>query len=163
MIEISFREFFEYTYHEDGFHELYVLKNGLNETLYIGISSENIWNRWFGPRGHVMVGHNYLIGESSVGRKVVDHLPDSWEWKIQLWTLENCKAFCANELNPTGRYDIQWLEPIMIQKLRPSLNVIYNLNPGIDNMPLSEKEKKRQDALDKAYRDIFEKNSKWKK
>lgn len=51
----------------------------------------------------------------------------------------------------------------MIQKLRPSLNVIYNLNPGIDNMPLSEKEKKRQDALDKAYRDIFEKNSKWKK
>ena len=34
MIEISFREFFEYTYHEDEFHELYVMKNGLNEILY---------------------------------------------------------------------------------------------------------------------------------
>jgi hypothetical protein len=101
--------------------------------------------------------------ESSVGRKVVDHLPDSWDWKIQLWTLEDCKEFCADDLNPNGRYDIKWLEPFMIQKLRPSLNVIYNLNPGIDSTPLSEREKKRKEALDKAYREIFEKNSKWKK
>jgi len=163
MIEITFREFFEYKYHEDGFHELYVMKNGLDEILYIGISSENIWNRWFGSRGHIMVGMNYLIGESSVGRKVVDHLPDSWDWKIQLWTLDDCMTFCAGELNPNGRYTIKWLEPFMIQKLRPSLNVIYNLNPGIDNTPLSEREKKRMAALDKAYREIFEKNSKWKK
>lgn len=163
MIEITFREFFEYTYPDDECYDLYILKNGLGEVLYIGISSDNIWNRWFGWRGHITVGPNYLIGESSVGEKLVDHLPDSWNWKIQLWTFENCKAFCADELNPNGRYDIKWLEPIMIQKLRPSLNVIYNLNPGVDNMPLSEREKKRQDALDKAYRDIFEKNSKWKK
>jgi hypothetical protein len=77
MIEVTFREFFEYKYHNDNFYELYIMKNGLGETLYIGISSENIWNRWFGWRGHIMVGTNYLIGESSVGRKVVDHLPDS--------------------------------------------------------------------------------------
>ena len=120
MIEITFREFFEYKYCEDGFNELYVMKNGLDETLYIGISSENIWNRWFGPRGHVMVGTNYLIGESSVGRKVVDHLPDSWDWKIQLWTLEDCLRFCADELNPKGRYTIKWLEPIMIQNFVPA-------------------------------------------
>jgi hypothetical protein len=163
MIELTFREFFEYEYREDGFHELYVMKNGLNEILYVGISSENIWNRWFGSRGHVMVGHNYLIGESSVGRKVVDHLPDSWDWKIQLWTLDDCLGFCADAVNPEGRYNIKWLEPIMIQKLCPSLNVIYNLNPGIDNTPLSEREKKRNEVLDQAYHEIFEKNSKWKK
>lgn len=90
-------------------------------------------------------------------------MPDSWDWKIQLWTLEDCLRFCADELNPKGRYTIKWLEPIMIQRLRPNLNVIYNLNPGIDNTPLSEREKKRKEALDKAFYEVFEKNSKWKK
>ena len=31
MIEITFREFFEYQYHENGFHELYIMKNGLDQ------------------------------------------------------------------------------------------------------------------------------------
>ena len=157
MIEITFRKFFEYKYHEDDFHELYIMKNGLGEILYIGISSENIWNRWFGWRGHIMVGTNYLVGESSVGRKVVDHLPDSWNWKIQLWTLEDCKEFCADDLNPNGRYTIKWLEPLMIQKLRPALNVIYNLNPGRDTTPKSKKEIEREKFLDKMYDEIFNK------
>jgi hypothetical protein len=163
MLEITFREFFEYKYPHGEFHELYIMKNGLEEILYIGISSENIWNRWFGWCGHILVGTNYLVGESSVGRNIVDHLPDSWNWKVQLWTFEDCREFCAEKLNPNGRYDIKWLEPLMIQKLRPSLNIIYNLNPGPDNTPISEKEIKRQAALDRAYREIFEKNSKWKK
>ncbi len=163
MIEITFREFFEYKYREDGFHELYIMKNGLGEILYIGISEQNIWNRWFGRNGHIMEGPNYLIGESSVGRKVVDHLPDSWDWKIQLWTLDDCVEFCADELNPDGRYDIKMLEPFMIQKLRPSLNMTYNLNPGIDHTPKSEKEKRRETELDRVYREVFEKKSKgWK-
>ena len=163
MIEISFREFFEYTYPHDDFYELYVLKNGLEQTLYIGISSKNIWNRWFGWSGHIVVGTNYLVGQSSVGQKVVDHLPNSWSWKIQLWTFEDCREFCADVLNPDGKYSIQWLEPLMIQKLRPSLNITYNLSPGPDNTPLSEREKKRMEALDKAYYEIFEKDSEQKK
>jgi len=163
MIEITFREFFEYKYREEGFHELYIMKNGLGEILYIGISEQNIWNRWFGLNGHIMEGPNFLIGESSVGRKVVDHLPDSWDWKIQLWTLNDCVEFCADELNPDGRYDIKTLEPFMIQKLRSSLNMTYNLNPGIDHMPKSEKEKRREAELDRVYREVFEKKSKgWK-
>jgi hypothetical protein len=140
MIEITFREFFEYNYREDGVHELYVMKNGLGETLYIGISSENIWNRWFGPRGPILAGNNRMVGESSIGQKIVDHLPDSWDWKIQLWRLEDCREFCVDKLNPTGVYTIKWLEPIMIQKLRPNLNVIYNLKPGADHQPKSEGE-----------------------
>ena len=157
MIEIAFREFFEYKYYEDDFYELYVMKNGLGEVLYVGISSENIWNRWFGWRGHITVGTNYLVGESSVGRKVVDHLPDSWNWKIQLWTLQDCKEFCADYLNPNGRYTIKLLEPLMIQKLRPALNVIYNLNPGKDTTPKSNKEIEREKFLDKMYDEIFNK------
>jgi hypothetical protein len=107
-----------------------------------------------------MEGPNYLVGQSSVGEKIVDHLPDSWEWKIQLWTLEDCLEFCADELKPHGRYTIKWLEPIMIQKLRPSLNTIYNLNPSVDHTPISEREKRREAELDRAYREIFEKKNK---
>ena len=157
MIEITFKEFYEYKYIEDGFNELYIMKNGLDEVLYIGISEQNIWNRWFGFNGHILDGGNFLKGRSSVGEKVVDHLPDSWSWKIQLWTLEDCVGFCKSEISPTRKsYDIKYLEPFMIQKLRPSLNNTFNLNPGKDSMPMSEKEKRREEELDRIYREIFE-------
>lgn len=109
-----------------------------------------------------MAGANYMVGESAVGQKIVDHLPDSWNWKIQLWTLDDCVAFCMDELNPNGRYTIKFLESFMIQKLRPILNVACNLNPGVDHMPKSEKEKRREAELDKAFYEVFEKNSKWR-
>lgn len=94
MIEITFKQFYEYTYDEEGFHELYIMKNGLDEILYIGISNQNIWNRWFGMRGHILDNGKFMSGESSVGKNVVNHLPDSWNWKIQLWTLDDCIEFC---------------------------------------------------------------------
>lgn len=160
MVEITFREFFEYRYRDDEFFELYVMKNGLDENLYVGISSQNVWNRWFGWSGHITVGDKFLVGESEIGRKVVDHLPNSWGWKIQLWTLDDCVEFCADALNPLGRYNIKLLEPMVIQKLRPSLNCTYNLNPGFDHTPKSDKEKLREIELDRAYRKIFEKKNK---
>ena len=152
--------FYEYQYSHDGLYELYAMKNASDEYLYVGISTQTIWNRWFGWNGHITVGPRYLVGESSIGRKVVDHLPNSWDWKIQLWTLDDCATFCAEDLNPSGRYNIKWLEPIMIQKLRPSLNNTYNLNPGTDSTPRSQREIEREKFLDQAYRDIFEKKAK---
>jgi hypothetical protein len=90
----------------------------------------------------------------------VDHLPDSWNWKIQLWTLDDCVAFCADELGLHGRYTIQTVEPFMVQKLCPILNVHYNKNPGMDHTPKSEKEKRRHAVLDRVYREVFEKKAK---
>ena len=101
-----------------------------------------------------------MVGESAVGKKVVDHLPDSWNWRIQLWTLDDCLAFCADELKPNRRYDVKMLEPFIIQKLHPILNVIYNLEPGIDHTPKSEKEKQRKLELDEVFRKVFEKKTK---
>ena len=159
MIEITFKDFYEYKYHEAGFHELYIMKNGLEEILYIGISSQNIWNRWFGLNGHIMDDVRYMIGVSAVGKKIVNHLPDSWDWKIQLWTLADCVKFCSDELNPNGKYNIKMLEPFMIQKLHPSLNTIYNLEPGVDHTPKSEKEKQREAELDRVFREVFERKT----
>jgi hypothetical protein len=45
----------------------------------------------------------------------------------------------------------------MVQKLRPALNVIYNLNPGRDTTPKSKTEIEREKFLDKMYDEIFSK------
>lgn len=126
MLEITFKEFYELSYEGDAWHELYVVKNGLDEVLYVGITSQKIWDRWFGWNGHISLSGAILVGKSSVGCKIV------------------------------------YLEPFMIEKLRPTLNVMYNLNPGADNTPKSEKEKAREAELDRIYKEVFEKNSKWK-
>ena len=47
MIELDFQQFHDQKYREQGY-ELYVLKNGLGGILYIGISKNDIWQRWFG-------------------------------------------------------------------------------------------------------------------
>jgi len=41
MIELNFIQFHEQQYLEKGY-ELYILKNGLGDILYIGISTKNI-------------------------------------------------------------------------------------------------------------------------
>lgn len=158
MIEITFKEFYEDRYLKDEFHELYVMKNGLNQILYVGISNQNIWNRWFGWNGHIIGDARQMIGASKVRQKIVDHLPNSWNWKIQLWTLNDCLDFCAKEINPHGKYSIKLLEPFVIQKLQPIMNVSLNQSPTADLMVKSEKEKRRETQLDKAYNKTFGKN-----
>ncbi len=162
MIELTFKDFYESRYEETGYYDLYIMENGHGEVLYIGISILKIWDRWFGWNGHIYLDNLILIGKSSVGEKIVNNLPDSWQWKIQLWTLEDCVKFCKDEISPTrANYDIKYIEPFMIMKLRPALNIIYNQNPGKDSTPKSKKEREIEALLDKAYYDVFEKNSKW--
>jgi hypothetical protein len=59
MIEITFREFYELKYQEDGFHELYVVKNDLGEILYVGISSQKIWDRWLAGTGIFLMAETF--------------------------------------------------------------------------------------------------------
>jgi len=135
------------------------MKNGLGDVLYVGISTQSIWERWFGFGGHIIwIENGKLFGTSSVGQKIEDHLPDSLNWKIQLWTLEDCIKFCENELPPNiQHWTIKWVESFMIQKLSPILNVSYNLHPGKDTTPKSKKEIEREKLVEKLYREIFEK------
>ena len=155
MIELDFQQFHDQKYREQGY-ELYVLKNGLGGILYIGISKNDIWQRWFGWGGHMTWDGNVIYGESPVGVKIENHLPDSLNWKIQLWTLQDCVNFCRNELPiDTLAITIQEIEPIMIRKLSPALNGTYNLNPGKDTTPKSQKEMELERKADELYREIF--------
>jgi len=155
MVEISFLEFHEQQYPPDPFC-LYVMKNGSGDVLYIGISTINVWERWFAWGGHMTWDGDVIYGESPIGVKIENHLPDSLNWKIQLWGLGDCLEFCRSELpHDTSRLTIQDIEPIMIKSLSPALNVTYNINPGKDTTPLSKKEIVQKKKLDELYKSIF--------
>lgn len=157
MIELRFENFYEQNYKDEGFC-LYVVKNGLGDILYVGISTADVWSRWFGWGGHMMWDGKIIYGESPIGVKIENHLPDSLSWKIQLWTLTDCKEFCRRELpHDTSTVTIQEIEPLMIKKLSPALNATYNLTPGKDTTPRSQKEKELEQKADAAYHDIFNK------
>ncbi len=164
MIELTFYDFHEHYYDilEQQFpgvsYQLYVMKNGLGDVLYVGISRDDVWGRWFVGRGHMCWDGNIIYGDSPIGVKIENHLPESLQWKIQLWTLSDCLKFCASRLPDNGAgMSIREIEPFMIQKLRPALNVMYNTNPGKDTTPVSKKEAELVERANKAYSEIFNK------
>lgn len=157
MIELRFEDFHEHNYEDKAFC-LYVMKNGLSDILYVGISTIDVWERWFSWGGHMTWDGKVIYGESPIAIKIENHLPDSLHWKIQLWTLKDCLAFCRRELpEDTAEITIHDMEPIMIRKLSPALNATYNLNPGEDTTPKSKKEAEREALMDKLYKEIFDK------
>ena len=156
MIELTFLEFHEQQYLEQQFC-LYVVKNGSEDILYVGISTNNIWERWFGWGGHMTWDGNVIYGESPIGVKIENHLPDSLNWKFQLWTLKDCIEFCGKELSDEiSKVTIHDIEPIIIRKLSPALNATYNLNPGKDTTLKSQKEEKLERKVDELYRKVFD-------
>jgi len=157
MIALRFEDFHEQNYEDKDFC-LYVMKNGLGDVLYVGISMQDIWLRWFALGGHMTWDGKIIRGESPIGEKIENHLPDSFNWEIQLWTLKDCIKFCRKELpDNTSEITIRKVEPIMIRKLSPALNLTYNLNPGKDTTPKSQKELDREQRADRLYREIFDK------
>jgi hypothetical protein len=166
MIELSFEDFHEHNYDDKGFC-LYVMKNGLGDILYIGISTASIWDRWFGWGGHMTWDGKVIYGESSIGEKIEYHLPDSLKWKIQLWTLKDCLTFCEMEVPDSSfkmtagehREAVLTVEARMIRKLSPALNRHLNLNPGRDTTPKSQKEIELERRVQAAYDEIFNKKN----
>ena len=142
MIELTFLSFHEQQYQEQQFC-LYVVRNASEDVLYVGISLNDIWERWFGWGGH-------MTWDGSV--------PDSLKWKIQLWSLKDCFEFCRDELpTDTSTTTVHDIEPIMIRKFSPTLNGTHILNRGKDNTPKSKRDVERENALDQAYKEIFDK------
>ncbi len=92
MIEIRFEDFHRQNYQDQGYC-LYVVKNGSGDVLYVGISVSDVWSRWFSWGGHMTWDGDVIYGESPVGTKVENNLPDSLNWSIQLWTLQDCISF----------------------------------------------------------------------
>lgn len=131
---ITMKDFYEGKY-DDGNYKLYIVRDEKNSnTFYVGMSNSNVWNRWFGGRGHIIVntyGKWNGWGNSSIGRRVVDNLPSSLGYKVTLLTNEGAKLYLKDELE--GKYlvdelspDTRTLEKELICKELPLDNVTNN-------------------------------------
>jgi hypothetical protein len=130
MLDISFDEFQRGTY-KDGDYGLYVLSDGA-VMLYIGISESNVWNRWFSSRNSHMIkmANGRWIGNSSISQYVIAHMPESKDYRIRLYTLEDLRSLWADEIIkrhvvPT-RTDFRDFEALMIKRFQPLYNASLN-------------------------------------
>ena len=131
MIEIPFGQFMDGNYEEGGRgYELYIVKHSM-DILYVGRSRQNIWDRWFGDFGRM---RQYADGSwyfrDSISREIIDNMPKSLCWMIELWTREDCAKFFADKIKTLDFFadscDITDYEPWMIQELHPKFNCTYN-------------------------------------
>jgi hypothetical protein len=117
-VKMTFRKFIEGF---DGAHNLYIISRG-ETTLYVGISTVGVWNRWFASRGSHMVyvgprDNLRLAGFSSIGKEMAENMPASLEWNVELryYGLEN-------------NTDLKSMEYQLIRELKPKFNYIYASN-----------------------------------
>lgn len=124
---LGFEQFMSGDYEEEEHNDLYVLRNE-EGVLYVGISRNDIWDRWFSGWGSHMI--RTIYGEwypnSSVGEAVVTNMPASLKWTIELWTREDCAAFLGVDPTPYNMLSRN-LEAKMINRLHASLNITCSI------------------------------------
>jgi hypothetical protein len=129
-LRLSFKNFFKGEYPEVGTNgeafQLYIVRHR-RSVKYIGISQQNIYNRWFSfSRSHIIVNiYGELLGNSTIGKYVAEHKNEIY---FELWTCSDCKQYCIEHKIPMSlkRYEIKDYEPILINKMKPGLNQTYN-------------------------------------
>jgi hypothetical protein len=150
MKRLTLTDFYAGNFTDRGY-SLYIVKDADGKVMYIGISAVSIWSRWFGGgTSHMGVGsHGEVYGKSTIGEVIERRFPDSWNWMIELWTVQDCRKFLDRELagQNVSAMTIRELEPYMIEKLAPLYNVLHNGETHEDPL-LTPK-------LDEAYRKIF--------
>jgi hypothetical protein len=150
MEALMFSEFYKGKFEDIGY-ELYFVRDAESKAMYIGISRNSIWHRWFGGgASHMDINASEkLSGASYIGQVIERRFPSSWDWTIELWTKEDCLRALVVELEGknTNRINIETLEPYMISKFEPLYNVMHG--GGSHEDPLTTKK------LDEAYKKLF--------
>jgi len=150
MKELKFSEFYQGQFSDDGY-ELYIVKDIEKNVMYIGISRDSIWHRWFGGSISHMNSHatGKVYGKSYIGEVIERRLPSSWDWLIELWTKEDCLKACEATFigKDLDKIEIESIEPYMILKFEPLYNVTHG--GGHHEDPLTTKK------LDAIHKDLF--------
>ena len=127
MLDLTFAEFYAAQYDDSHDVGVYVVKNGI--PLYVGMSTSNVWSRWFYGtfRSHLeQDSTGQWFGYTPIGRKIAGNMPASWEWRIELWRVEDCVSFFASELKRLGfipeRVGIRAAEQLLMKHYQPTLN-----------------------------------------
>jgi hypothetical protein len=129
MLEITFKNFMESDYPGSDMNGpwcVYVLK-ARNKVLYVGKSETGVWDRWFGGlNSHLVKAYDgHWFATTTAGHAVMEHMPESLGWKIELWTREDCVELAGNKYDGWDKYGLPvgYLETDMIKLRKPSLNV----------------------------------------
>jgi hypothetical protein len=142
MIRLKFSEFMSGEYDKRGErHVIYIL---IAESciLYIGMSSGNLWHRWFAyPGSHIRQYTSTQWGYNSpAGEAVVRCAPESMNWTVELWTAEDCIKLLSDDeslgrLDPRDLRELEWL---MIDRLHPAFNAAgRNYSTSFEDLPKS--------------------------
>jgi|WetSurMetagenome_2_1015567.scaffolds.fasta_scaffold504653_2 hypothetical protein len=134
MKSMTFDDFYNSLEDDCNDFVLYVVRT-FSEVIYVGISNRGIWNRWFGYRGRMWKdANNKWCGKDLVGQEIAEHVPDSLQYIIQLYTLDDLyeaiKDDCPIRYHDRDYLENSWvlnsIEAMMIEKLKPALNVMSN-------------------------------------
>jgi hypothetical protein len=132
MFSLKLSEFLAGGLPDQDDYGLYIVKS--DETLYVGFSGGSVFNRWFAGRSpHIAIGQGgALLGQTLIGQHIVDHLPESFDWTIEILTLGDCVEFCDDEITRLGfrkdLLELQDAEKLMIRKLAPRFNIVGKPN-----------------------------------
>jgi hypothetical protein len=138
MKSLTFKEFIDGKYVDDDDYAIYIVKNNA-DVLYVGISRDNIYNRWFtAEHSHIVRTANgtAIRGNSAIGQAIVENLPKSLEWTVILLTEAECIERLGDRSPCKSEYDnnaLTKLERYLISKLQPLFNATHNTQQPIGN------------------------------
>ncbi len=145
-----FSEFYACNFKDQGY-ELYFIKDNTGNAMYVGISKDSVWRRWFGGgTSHMDTNaEGELYGRSYVGEVIQRRFPESWDWIVELWTKEDCVQILGDRFRGKDieKLGIDSIEPYIIIKFEPLYNVMHG--GGRHDDPLISKK------LDEAYKKLF--------
>jgi hypothetical protein len=129
MDTLTFEKFMSGDYPDDDY-SIYIVRYNA-EVLYIGISRDNIYNRWFtADYSHITkFANGALRGNSTIGQVIVGNLPNSLQWSIDLWSIDDCIKLLGDKSPCKSEYDnnaLDKLERYLISELNPLFNVTHN-------------------------------------
>jgi hypothetical protein len=121
MYTLSFEKFVDPDYFPDDKIVLYVVREKEN-IYYVGISKTNVWYRWFGANGRMVKNvYDEWISYDSIGSHIIQNMPKSYKWDIDLWTVEE-----SNQFLDSSSANLKDIESEMISAILPSINFIGN-------------------------------------
>jgi len=129
MDTLTFEKFMSGDYPDDDY-SIYIVRDNA-EVLYIGISRDNIYNRWFvADYSHITkFANGALRGDSTIGQVIVGNLPNSLQWSVDLLSIEDCIKLLGDKSPCKSEYDnkaLEKLERYLISELNPLFNVTHN-------------------------------------
>ena len=158
MDTLTFEKFMSGDYPDDDY-SIYIVRNNA-EILYIGISRDNIYNRWFAADySHITkFADGALWGNSKIGQVIVGNMPNSLQWSIDLLSIDDCIKLLGDKSPCKSKYDnnaLDRLERYLISELNPLFNVTHKTKNTHNTHRSTEKYTHFTNRLDAPAEDLI--------